>query len=143
MLFSEIINFIKVNRNNGRRKTFMLDDEGLDLYIQWAFQRNNIILSYSDSSISGICVAYVLPKPCDFIVRNMLPYEEEILPKEESDKEICIMDWIALNSQARKDLIEKFFFRFPNWENQTKWGIHFGVVKQFNNKYMKTLKGLN
>lgn len=143
MLVSEIINFIKANRNNGRRKTFMLDDEGLELYILWAFVRNNIILAYSGNAISGIVVAYVLPKPCDWLIKNLLPYEEEIHPSAESDKDICVMDWIALDSESRKQLMTKFFARFPNWENQNKWGIHFGQVKLFNNKYMNTLKGIN
>jgi hypothetical protein len=37
----------------------------------------------------------------------------------------------------------KFFERFPNWENQNKFGIHYGVVKQFNNKYINKMRGIN
>lgn len=143
MLFSDLISFIKENRFKGRRQSFQLDDEGLEQYIRWAFCGNHLMLVSSEKGISGIAVAYALPKPYDGYIANLLPYDEEIPKEVEHKQELCVMDWIAQDSESRKQLVNQFTTRFPNWENQYKWGIQFGKVQLLNNKYMNLLKGLN
>ncbi|CAB4186636.1 hypothetical protein UFOVP1151_29 [uncultured Caudovirales phage] len=143
MLFSDLISFIKENRFKGRRQSFQLDDEGLEQYIRWAFCRNYLMLVSSEKGISGVAIAYALPKPYDGRIETLIPYDNELKEDTENKYEICVMDWIAQDSESRKNLINQFTIRFPNWENQQKWGIQFGLAKQLTNKYMNLLKGIN
>lgn len=142
MLFQKIINFIKNNQNIGKRAYFQLDDEGLDFYVKWAFSKNCLLLTFTDNNISGIAIAYPLPNKYNGSILSLIPSNEDILI-EESMCDLCVMDWIALNSESRKCLVSQFQTRFPNWENQNKYGIQFGKQKLLTNKYMNLLKGLN
>ena len=143
MFFDDLISFVKENRFKGRRQSFQLDDEGLKQYIRWAFCGNHLMLVSSEKGISGVGVAYSLPNPNNGYIANLLPSDEEIPKETEQKHEICVMDWIAQDSESRKNLINQFTTRFPNWKNQTKWGIQFGRVKELTNKYMNLLKGIN
>ncbi|CAB5178491.1 hypothetical protein UFOVP157_5 [uncultured Caudovirales phage] len=143
MLLTDLIQFIKTNRSNGKRACFQLDDEGLDMYVKWAFNRNYLFLVSDENGISGIGIAYPLPRKWDGHIKNLIPYDEELQLELENINDLCILDWLAKTSKARHDLVSNFFKRFPNWENQDKWGIHYGKVKHFNNKYMNKLKGIN
>ena len=143
MLLTDLIHFIKTNSVKSKRACFQLDDEGLDMYVKWAFNRNYLFLVSDENGISGLGIAYPLPKSYNGLIRSILPYDEELSLESEKTNDLCIMDWLALTSESRKKLMNKFFERFPNWENQTKLGIHYGKVKQLNNKYMNKLKGIN
>jgi hypothetical protein len=143
MFFDQVISFIKENRYKGRRQSFQLDDAGLEQYIRWAFCGNHIALVSSEKGISGVGIAYILPSPYDGYIAKLLPHDEEISIEGKKVNDLCIMDWIATDSESRKNLINQFTEQFPNWEAQNKWGIQFGTVKLLTNKYMNTLKGIN
>ena len=138
MFLRELKSFILSNRNVGKRNTFQLNEEGIDAYIQWAFQRDFLFVVYQNDKISGAGISYVIPNKCKGNILDILPYDQDI--ENETTKDICIMDWIALNPEARNQLMDKFCLRFPNWENQDKWGIHNGKIKLFPNRYVKNLK---
>jgi len=143
MLLSDLIYFIKENRYKGRRQSFQLNDEGLRQYLVWAFNRNSLLVVSNENGLSGVAITYALHKPYDGYIRNMLPQDEEVSEQEELKNELCVMDWIANNKKTRISLINQFQARFPNWENQIKWGIQFGQTKILTNKYMNLLKGIN
>lgn len=142
MLFQQIINFIKEHPNVGKRAYFQLDDEGLNFYVKWAFSKNCLFLTYTDDKISGIGIAYPLPSKYNGSILSLIPSDEDTDINEEL-RDLCVMDWIALNANSRKCLVSQFQERFPNWENQNKYGIHYGKPKLLTNKYMNILKGLN
>ena len=142
MLLDSIIDFIYANRKNGRRGCFMWSNEGLDEYIKWAFSKNGLLLALKDNKINGVAVVYALPSKHNGTVAGLLPSDEPTNnPEHQSD--LCVGDWIALDANGRKELISQFHQRFPNWENQNKYGIQFGKPKLLTNKYMNLLKGLN
>lgn len=137
MLRSDIKDFILANRKNGKRECFMWDDNGLECYIDWAFVRNNLFYALSENSISGVGVAYALPKSFDGSIESLLPYDADIT--DEHQKDLVIMDWLAVNSGSRKALVEQFKKRFWNWENQKKYGLHYGKIKELSTTYINKL----
>jgi len=142
MFFDFIIAFIRTNRLKGRRECFAWESECLENYIVWAFSKKYLFVSLTDSKINGVGVAYPLPHKNTGDIISLLPSDADLdLPEASSD--LCVMDWIALNAQGRKDLMSQFNTRFPNWENQDKYGIQFGKPKLLTNKYMNLLKGIN
>ena len=143
MPLTDLIQFIKTNSVKSKRACFQLDDEGLDMYVKWAFNRDYLILVSDENGISGVCIGYPLPKPWDGFIRNVLPYDQELPKEAEKTNDLFVLDWIATSSESRKKVVTKFCQRFPNWENQKKWGIHYGVVRELSNKFMNKLKGIN
>lgn len=137
MLYSDIKNFIIAHRKNGKRECFMWDDNGLEQYIKWSFVRNNLFYALSENSISGVGVAYALPKSFDGTIESILPYDTEIA--NEHQKDLVIMDWLAVNSDSRKALVQGFKKRFWNWENQKKYGMHYGKIKELSTTYINKL----
>jgi hypothetical protein len=142
MFFDSIITFIRTNRLNGRRECFAWESECLENYIVWAFSKKGLLLSIKDSNISGVAVVYALPNKSNGDITSLLPNDADLTAPEASS-DLCVMDWIALDAESRKDLIGQFQTRFPNWENQDKYGIQFGKPKLLTNKYMNLLKGIN
>lgn len=142
MFFDSIIAFVRANSTKGRRECFAWDANCLDNYIIWAFSKKGLLLSFEDSKIAGIAVVYAMPRKFSGGVSELLPSNDK-LTDPEAFSDICVMDWIAISSKARKDLINQFQTRFPNWQNQNKYGIQFGEPKLLTNKYMNILKGLN
>lgn len=137
MFCSQIKQFILNNRSSGKRECFMWENEGLDAYINWAFSRNNLFYVSDENGPIGVGVAYALPKPYNGSIDSLLPYDDEI--ENEHQKDLVIMDWIAANSNARKILVKQFKQRFWNWENQDKYGVHYGKTKKLNNNYINKL----
>lgn len=143
MFLSELVSFIKENRLNGKRPCFQLIDTTLQEYLKWAFFRDCLLVVSDENGISGVAVAYALPKHFDGDIATLVPYDDEMSKDDENRNELCVMDWIAVNSKSRKALINQFAMRFPNWQNQHKWGLHYGTPKLLTNKYMNLLKGIN
>lgn len=137
MLKTDIKNFILDHRKDGKRECFMWDKEGLDFYMNWAFYRNYLFYVLDENGASGVGVAYPIPKKFDGSIDSLLPYEEELV--SENDKDLVIMDWVAVNSNGRKSLVNQFKRRFLNWENQDKYGIHYGKPKRLSNNYINKL----
>jgi hypothetical protein len=142
MFFDSIIAFIRTNCTKGRRECFAWETDCLENYIIWAFSKKGLLVSIKDSKISGVAVVYPLHKPFGGELTDLLPSDNDLIVPEASS-DLCVMDWIAIDAESRKDLIGQFQTRFPNWENQNKYGIQFGKSKLLTNKYMNILKGLN
>jgi hypothetical protein len=142
MFFDSIITFIRTNRLNGRRECFAWETNCLENYIIWAFSKKGLLLSIKNSEISGVAVVYPLPRKFQENIAELLPSDDDLTAPEASS-DLCVMDWIAIDAESRKNLITQFQTRFPNWANQNKYGIQFGKSKLLTNKYMNTLKGLN
>ena len=138
MLRSEIIDFIEERRFSGKRRCFAWTDEGLQSYIDWAFAKNYMIHVSSENETLGVAIAYPLPKAYNGGIESLLPHDEEI--DNEDGAELVVMDWIAANPNARRQLVCKFTKRFPNWENQKKHGIQYGKHKELTNNYINKLK---
>lgn len=142
MFLDSIIAFIRANCTKGRRECFAWETECLENYIIWAFSKKYLFVSLIDSKINGVGIAYPLPNKNNGTILALLPNDESLtLPESSSD--LCVMDWVALDANGRKELMSQFQTRFPNWENQDKYGIQFGKPKLLTNKYMNLLKGLN
>lgn len=138
MLKSSILEFVFLNRGSGKRDTFMFEDKELNGYIDWAFLNDYLFCVSDENGISGVGVAYPLPKPFDGSVESLLIFEEPL--EVEHDKELVIMDWVATGPVARRGLVKQFKRRFWNWERQKKWGIHYGKVKEFSNKWVNKME---
>jgi hypothetical protein len=95
-------------------------------------------VAYNESRISGVAVAYPIETPYTgdesaLTAFNRIPVEQE------AEKELCIMDWCALDTAGRVGLVQRFKTRFPNWENQRKWGIQFDKVNELSNQYINLI----
>lgn len=139
MFLSELSCFITMNRYKGRREAFGFDGIELRTYLLWAFSFDYLFVVSGENGIIGVGVAYPLYKPYKNNQEDLFSFSKTVNKSEESNHELCIMDWIAINKEARKLLVNKFKVRFPNWESQKKWGIQFGEVKELPNKYINLL----
>lgn len=139
MLLSELSSFIDANRDKGRRKAFGIDDT--KNYLRWAFLHDYLIVAFDEGRIAGVGVAYPIGEPYTGDSSALNP-DFKVSPVDEAGKELCIMDWCALNAAGRISLIWKFKQRYPNWENQTKWAIQFDKVVEISNKYINLTESL-
>lgn len=137
MLKRQIQDFIIEGRESSKRPCFGFTGEHLSSYIDWAFSRDYLILSSDENGINGVAVAYPLPEAFDGEMVKLLPFDIEI--KEESDKDLCVLDWFATSTKARISLVHQFQKRYQNWENQNKFGMQNGVIKKLSNKYINLL----
>lgn len=133
MLLTELTSFIDANRYKGRREAFGIKDT--KNYLRWAFLHDYLFVSYDDSRVAGVGVAYPIGKPYEGDESSLNPVFS-VQPKDEPGQDLCIMDWCALNAKGRIGLVWKFKRRFPNWENQRKWAVQFDKVVEISNKYI-------
>lgn len=115
----------------------MWDHVGLERYIDWSFSNDYLLCVSGENSISGVAVAYPLPKPFNGELASLLPSDEQIFDENLCD--LVVMDWMADNSESRRALVNQFKKRFLNWQNQRKLGIHYGKPKELSNKYINLL----
>jgi hypothetical protein len=139
MLLSELASFIDANRYKGRRAAFGITDT--KNYLRWAFLHDYLFVAYDESRISGIGVAYPIDTPYTGD-ESVLTAFKRIPVEQEAEKELCVMDWCALDTAGRVGLVYRFKTRFPNWENQRKWGIQFDKVSELSNKYINLIHTL-
>jgi len=139
MLLSELTSFIDANRYKGRREAFgILDTKN---YLRWAFLHDYLFVSYDEGRIVGVGVAYPIGTPYTGDESALNP-DFKVQPIEEAGKDLCIMDWCALNTAGRVGLVRRFKNRYPNWENQKKWAIQFDKVVEISNKYINLTEAL-
>lgn len=139
MLLTELTSFVDANRYKGRREAFGIQDT--KNYLRWAFLHDYLFVSYDDSRVAGVGVAYPIGKPYDGDESALNPVFS-VQPKDEPGQDLCIMDWCALNAKGRIGLVWKFKRRFPNWENQRKWAVQFDKVVEISNKYINLTESL-
>jgi len=140
MLLTELKAFIKAHRDNGRREAFGLSVDQDDSYLCWSFCFDYLFVSKQDGKVVGCGVAYPLENHYCGQMSSLYSFRKPVPKDQERTKEICIMDLVAINKEARIDLVTQFKARFPNWENQRKWGIQFDTVKLLPNKYINYLQ---
>lgn len=140
MLLSELKDFIIANRHKGGSKeAFAFDGEDLAVYLTWAFSFDYLFVVSSENGISGVGVAYPLITPYKGDEETLFSFRNVVPRANENHKELCIMD-IATNSpEARRSLVSKFKKRFPNWEQQKKWSLQSGEVREITNKHLNFL----
>lgn len=143
MLLSELITFIDTNRYKGRREAFGFNGDTLKMYLTWAFTFNYLFVVFDNNKIVGAGVAYPLKRPFNGDKFTLFVFNEIVPKTEEHKHELCIMDWVATTDEARKTLVENFKKRYPNWENQKKWGLQFEEPKEITNKYINLLNKIN
>jgi hypothetical protein len=136
MLLSELTSFVDANRYKGRREAFGIDDT--KNYLRWAFLHDYLFVAFDEGRIAGVGVAYPIGEPYTGDDTALKP-DFKVQPIEEAGKDLCIMDWCALNTAGRVGLVHRFKTRFPNWANQRKWGIQFDKVSELSNKYINLI----
>ena len=139
MLLTELSSFVDANRYKGRREAFGINDTRN--YLRWAFLHDYLFVSYDEGRIAGVGVAYPIATPYTGDESALNP-DFKVQPIEEAGKDLCIMDWCALNAAGRISLVWKFRQRYPNWENQNKWAIQFDKVVEISNKYINLTEAL-
>jgi hypothetical protein len=136
MLLSELTSFVDANRYKGRREAFGIKDT--KNYLRWAFLHDYLFVAFDEGRIAGVGVAYPIGEPYTGD-ENALNPDFKVQPVDEPGKDICIMDWCAVNAAGRISLIWKFRQRYPNWENQKKWAVQFDKVVEISNKYINLI----
>lgn len=139
MLLSELASFVDANRYKGRREAFGINDT--KNYLRWAFLHDYLFVAYDEGRIAGVGVAYPIATPYTGDESALNP-DFKVQPQDEAGKDLCIMDWCALNASGRISLIWKFRQRYPNWETQKKWAIQFDKVVEISNKYINLTEAL-
>jgi len=137
MLLTDLISFIKETH-----KKFPWADGAIGQYLSWAFSKDYLFVESDENGISGMMIAYPLPKAYDGTNESLLPSDIEFNKNSEKWSELCIMDAIFTTVESRKRIVGKFMQRYPNWESQTKWAVRKGKVKQLTNKYITLTKDL-
>lgn len=142
MLLSELKAFINTNRKKGRREAFGLAVQSDDTYLAWAFAFDYLFVVKENFRITGCGVAYPLGKPYSGDVKALFAFGKPVPRDSEGSCDICIMDWIAVTGNARRELVRLFKARYKNWDKQRKWGLHDDVPREFSNKYLNHLETL-
>jgi hypothetical protein len=143
MLLSNVVSFIKENRHKGRREAFGFEGDTLKMYLTWAFSFEYLFLVFDNNEIVGVGVAYPLKRPFNGDKFTLFVFNDIVPKTEEHKHELCIMDWVATTDEARNTLVKNFKKRYPNWENQKKWGLQFEEVKEISNKYINLLNKIS
>lgn len=130
--------FIESNKRIGKRDCFGWNELELKVYLKWAACFGYLFEVWSDSELTGIGVAYP--------VKNKTPQRDDLFRfsqivdfNDEKDFPLFIADWLAINKEARSELVSSFKRRFPNWENQLKIGIQNDIIRILPNKYINFL----
>lgn len=143
MIQSQLIDFINTNRTHGRREAFGFYGEQLKMYLTWAFTFNYLFVVFDKDEIVGAGVAYPLNRPFNGDKFTLFVFNEIVPKSDEYKHELCILDWVATTDEARKTLVKNFQKRYPNWENQKKWGLQFEEPKEITNKYINLLNKIS
>jgi hypothetical protein len=142
MLLTELKAFIKANRKKGRREAFGLAVQNDDTYLTWAFAFDYLFVVKDKDAVKGCGVAYPLPQPYTGSVSSLYSFGTPVPRDQEESKQLCIMDWVAVDAESRRSLVKQFKARFPSWQKQRKLGIQFDDVRELSNKYLNYLETL-
>jgi hypothetical protein len=140
MLQNQVIDFVNSNRST---KSFGFEGNQLKMYLTWAFSFDYLFIVFENNEIVGVAVAYPLKRPFNGDKFTLFVFNDIVPLKDEHKHELCIMDLVAVTDSARKTLVENFQKRYPNWENQKKWGIRSDESKEITNKYINLLNKIN
>lgn len=141
MDFSEEITFITTNKNIGRRDYFDWKTDSLPLYLKWSLTFDYLFKVIEDNKITGIGVAYPIQRDCK-CMEDLFMFGNIVKKEDEPNKSLFILEWLAVTPNARRELVTKFKQRYPNWENQKKFGIQFDKMKLLPNRYINLLNNI-
>jgi hypothetical protein len=138
MPLADIIQFIKENRNNGKRTCF--DIEHLQDWIEWALDKDYLFVSKDTEQITGVLTV------CPIGKWSEAPNMEQVIDnmgKNHTDTDYFIMDALTSTAEARRELVNKALARFKdiesNPETQLYASVKNGIIK-FNKQTILTLK---
>lgn len=137
MLINHLADFIKSDAWKSARQPFMSDDEDLLNYLRWSFSDGYLFYSLGENGFCGLGVAYPIESPYDGTLESILP--KQVKELDESRCELVVMDMFAAGPKHRKNLIEQFCKRYPNWKRQKKWKYRRDDVIPLSNKYIEKL----
>lgn len=135
-MLAELKEFALLHRDKGRSGAFGFDDNTTETYLKWAYTKDYLFVVHQGSEIAGVGVAYPFTHTDE---DSLLSFNAGISRDKEHLHSLCIMDVIALNSLALKELLNKFKIRFPHWDKCEKWAYRFGEQKLISNKYLNLL----
>lgn len=138
MLLADIIQFIKTNRDQGKRTCF--DIEHLQDWIEWALEKNYIFVSKDKEKITGVLTV------CPIGKWSEVPNMEQVIDsmgKPHTDTDYFIMDALTSSKEARQELVNKALERFKDIESNPATQLYAFVkdeIIKFNKKTILTLK---
>lgn len=135
----DLVEFINKQGFSESRRVFGFDDETLKTYLIWSAMFNFLFLDLDEYGISGLGVAYPVKKRFNNDKEWFYSFKELPSKEEESDCDLCIMDFIATTPASKKNIINSFKTRFPNWESQKKYALVRNVPKEITNKHINLL----
>ncbi len=135
MLFSEILEFVVTHRDKGRSGSFEFDDNVLASYIAWAFRMDYLITTHTGGKLTGVLIAAPLNKGFSPDQDKLFSFDRQIAIKDEKDHPLGILDFICIDPNCHKEIIEKLLSRFDNFVHQEKWAMRFGNVVKLPNRY--------
>jgi len=139
MFLSDLISYIKANRNKGRGEAFGWTDDELIAYIHWADTFNYLFVESDENGFTGVAVMYPVAKKDEQKHEDLLTFKDIIPATAEKSNDLCVMDFIATTLEAKKSLVTQLKDRYPNWESQEKLALRFGIIKKLSNKYINLL----
>lgn len=139
MLLSELTSYIKANRYKGRGEAFGWTDDELVAYIHWADTFNYLFVESNENGFTGVAVMYPISKKTEQEHEDLLTFKDIIPASSEQDNDLCVMDFIATTTEAKKSLVIQLQERYPNWKSQEKLALRFGIIKKLSNKYINLL----
>lgn len=139
MTLSDLTSFIKTNRNKGRGEAFGWDDIELQTYIHWADTFRYLFVELDENGFTGVAVMYPIAKRKEQSADDLMTFKDIIPVSEENSSDLCVMDFVAINQEAKKSLVNQLKKRYPKWESQDKWALRFGNIKKLSNNYIKLL----
>jgi hypothetical protein len=140
MFQNQVIDFINANRTT---KSFGFEGNHLKMYLTWAFSFDYLFIVFENNEIVGVGVAYPLKRPYNGDKFTLFVFNEIVPPSEEHKHELCIMDLVAVTDSARKTLVKNFQQRYPNWQNQKKWGLRDEETREISNQYINLLNKID
>lgn len=139
MTLGDLISYIKANRYKGRGEAFGWTDDELVAYIHWADTFNYLFVESDENGFTGVAVMYPISKKTEQEHEDLLTFKDIIPASSEQDNDLCVMDFIATTTEAKKSLVIQLQERYPNWKSQEKLALRFGIIKKLSNKYINLL----
>ena len=139
MLLTDLIHFIKTNRDQGKRTCF--DIKHLQEWVEWAVKNKYAFISKNDKQdINGVVVV------CPIGKWSEMPNMEQVIDsmgKHHTDTDYFIMDALTKTKESRQELVNQALERFKDIESnpdtQLYASVKNGIIK-FNKQTILTLK---
>ena len=138
MPLADLIQFIKTNRDQGKRTCF--DIKYLQEWVEWALEKNYIFVSKDKEEITGVLTV------CPIGKWSEMPNMEQVIDsmgKHHTDTDYFIMDALTKTKESRQELVNQALERFKDIESnpdtQLYASVKDGIIK-FNKQTILTLK---